>query len=119
MKELLSSQALWTVLGILAAYFALKIVALTAMRWVPRHRQLTLTEDKLKKWRVTAVLESGGMAALWLGLLLGLALSPYGFALTAAGAIVYAFAKVHMVKAFPYIDPAAVQHAGGKKKKKK
>ena len=57
------------------------------------------------------------MVCLWLGLLLGIVLSPYVFVLAAAGAIVYAFAKVHMVKHFPYIDPATVRK--GKKKKKK
>ena len=117
MKEILSSQVVLGVLGILAAYFALKLIALTAAHWTPRNRALTLDEDRLKKWRITAVLESAGMVCLWLGLLLGIVLSPYVFVLAAAGAIVYAFAKVHMVKHFPYIDPATVKK--GKKKKKK
>ena len=117
MKEILSSQVVLGVLGILAAYFALKLIALTAAHWTPRNRVLTLDEDRLKKWRITAVLESAGMVCLWLGLLLGIVLSPYVFVLAAAGAIVYAFAKVHMVKHFPYIDPATVRK--GKKKKKK
>ena len=117
MKEILSSQVVLGVLGILAAYFALKLIALTAAHWTPRNRALTLDEDRPKKWRITAVLESAGMVCLWLGLLLGIVLSPYVFVLAAAGAIVYAFAKVHMVKHFPYIDPATVKK--GKKKKKK
>ena len=117
MKEILSSQVVLGVLGILAAYFALKLIALTAAHWTPRNRALTLDEDRLKKWRITAVLESAGMVCLWLGLLLGIVLSPYVFVLAAAGAIVYAFAKVHMVKHFPYIDPSTVKK--GKRKKKK
>ena len=117
MEKLLSSQAVLGVLGILAVYFALKLIALTAARWTPRNRALTLDEDRLKKWRRTAVLESAGMVCFWLGLLLGIVLSPYVFVLAAAGAILYAFAKVHMVKHFPYIDPATVKK--GKRKKKK
>ena len=35
MKEILSSQVVLGVLGILAAYFALKLIALTAAHWTP------------------------------------------------------------------------------------
>ena len=59
------------------------------------------------------------MVALWLGLLLGIVLSPWAFVLAAAGAVVYAFAKVHMVKTFPYIDPASVKKNQKARKKKK
>ena len=54
--EILKSQAVLGVLGVLAAYFALKLIALTAAHWTPRNRKLTLEEDALKKWRATAVL---------------------------------------------------------------
>ena len=117
--ELLHSQAVLTVLGLLAAYYAIKFVAVASSRWTPRNRTLTLDETQLKKWRFTAALESAGMVGLWLGLLLGIVLSPYAFALAAAGAIVYALLKVRMVKKFPYIDPSTVKKSGGKKKNKK
>lgn len=117
--EILHSQAVLTVLGLLAVYFAIKLIALVAAKWTPRNRALTLDDGQLKQWRLTAAMESAGMTALWLGLLLGLALSPYAFALAAGGAIVYALFKVRMVKKFPYIDPATVKKSGGKKKKKK
>ncbi len=116
--EILHSQAVLTVLGLLAVYFAIKLIALVVAKWTPRNRALTLDDGQLKQWRITAAMESAGMTALWLGLLLGLALSPYAFALAAAGAIVYAMFKVRMVKKFPYIDPATVKKSGGKKKKK-
>lgn len=117
--EFFQSHPIWVILGILAAYFALKLICVASRVWTPRHRLATLDEKQLRGWRITASLEALGMALLWLGLLLGLVLTPYAFALAAAGAVVYALFKVRMMKKYPYIDPATVKKSGGKKKKKK
>lgn len=119
MKEILTSQAVLALLGLLTAYFGIKLLALVVSKWTPRSRALTLDAEQLKGWRITAALGTAGMACLWLGLLLALALDiPQCYLLTAAGAVVYAAFKVRMVKKYPYIDPSTVKK-GGKKKKKK
>ena len=79
------------------------------MRWKaqgwPSHRQ------------ASPALESAGLACLWLGLLLGLTLSPYGYALAVAGAAVFAACKAYLIKKYPYIDPDTVKKSGKKRKK--
>ena len=74
--EILTSQAVLTIFGILAVYFGVKLVAVAFRLWTPRHRSLTLDEAQLKGWRRACALESAGLACLWLGLLLGLTLCP-------------------------------------------
>ena len=76
--EILTSQAVLTIFGILAVYFGVKLVAVAFRLWTPRHRSLTLDEAQLKGWRRACALESAGLACLWLGLLLGLWLRPGG-----------------------------------------
>ena len=74
-------------------------------------------EAQLKGWRRACALESAGLACLWLGLLLGLTLSPYGYALAVAGAAVFAACKAYLIKKYPYIDPDTVKKSGKKRKK--
>ena len=59
--EILHSQAVLTVLGLLAVYFAIKLIALVVAKWTPRNRALTLDDGQLKQWRITAAMESAGM----------------------------------------------------------
>lgn len=115
--EILTSQAVLTIFGILAVYFGVKLAAVAFGLWTPRHRRLTLDEAQLKGWRRACALESAGLACLWLGLLLGLTLSPYGYALAAAGAAAFAACKAYLIKKYPYIDPDTVKKSGKKKKK--
>ena len=49
--EILTSQAVLTIFGILAVYFGVKLVAVAFRLWTPRHRSLTLDEAQLKGWR--------------------------------------------------------------------
>ena len=42
--EILTSQAVLTIFGILAVYFGVKLVAVAFRLWTPRHRSLTLDE---------------------------------------------------------------------------
>lgn len=46
--EILTSQAVLTIFGILAVYFGVKLVAVAFRLWTPRHRSLTLDEAQLK-----------------------------------------------------------------------
>ena len=115
--EILTSQAVLTIFGILAVYFGVKLVAVAFRLWTPRHRSLTMDEAQLKGWRRACALESAGLACLWLGLLLGLTLSPYGYALAVAGAAVFAACKAYLIKKYPYIDPDTVKKSGKKRKK--
>ena len=103
--EILTSQAVLTIFGILAVYFGVKLVAVAFRLWTPRHRSLTLDEAQLKGWRRACALESAGLACLWLGLLLGLTLSPYGYALAVAGAAVFAACKAYLIKKIPLYRP--------------
>ncbi len=115
--EFLQAHPVQVILGVLAAYFALKFICVAFKIWTPKHRLATLDEQQLKGWRIAASLEALGMALLWLGLLLGLALTPYAFILTAAGAVIFALFKSILMKKYPYIDPATVKKSGKKKKK--
>ena len=115
--EFFQSHPVWVVLGVLAAYFALKFVCIAFKFWTPKHRTATLDDRQLRLWRIVSSLESLGMVLLWLGLLIGLVFTPYAFAAAAAGAVAYALCKVFLMKKFPYIDPATVKKSGKKKKK--
>ena len=117
--ELIHSPAASAVFGVLGVYFVIKLLAVATKLWTPRNRALTLDEAQLKRWRAVASLESLGMAALWLGLLLSNFLAAPVLLVSLAGAVVYFASLALMRRQFPYIDPSTVKKSGGKKKKKK
>ena len=116
--DIIHSTAASTLFGLFGVYFLIKFLAVSTKLWTPRNRAQTLDEAKLKRWRVVASLESLGVAALWLGLLMSNFLPVQVLLVSAVGAVVYFAAMIVMRKQFPYIDPSTVKKSGGKKKKK-
>lgn len=122
MNEFFTSQPVTVVLVVLIVYFAAKLFAVASKLWVPRNRKLTLSEHQLKGWRVLVSLESIAMLLVWVGILVGIRVNPYGFAAALVGVALYAVMKWLLMKRYPYIDPATVKktsYENGKKVKKK
>ena len=116
--EILHSQAALGLFGVLAVYFIAEFAAVAFKLWTPQSRLKTLNDEQLRGWRINQAVMVLGMAVLWLGLLLGGLVTAKLYWLALPGAAVYAAFKVRMMKKYPYIDPAAVQQSGKKKKKK-
>ena len=119
LMNFLTSGTSLAVFGLLAAYFAVKMIAVGAKFWTPRNRSLTLSAEDLDGWRVQETLLTLSAALFWAGLVLGGFFGARGYWLAVAAFIIFVVLKIVMMKRYPYIDPATVKTGSKKNGKKK